>query len=46
MGSARAHHHRQIIRKNIGPLERKPGELTRVVVEVHAILAPRLAAID
>ena len=31
---------------DIGPLERKPGELTRVVVEVDAILAPRLAAID
>lgn len=46
MGSARAYHHRQIIRKNVGPLERKPGELTRVVVEVDAILAPRLAAID
>jgi len=46
VGSARAHHHRQIIRKNIRPLERKPGELTRVVVEVDAILAPRLAAID
>ena len=45
MGSARAHHYRQIIRKNIGPLERKPGELTRVV-EVDAVLAPRLAAID
>ena len=46
MGSARADYRRQIITKNIGPLERKPGELTRVVVEVDAILAPRLAAID
>ena len=46
MGSARADHHRQIIRNNIGPLERKPGELSRVVVEVDAVLAPRLPAID
>jgi hypothetical protein len=46
MGSARADHHPQIIRKNIGPLERKPGELTRVVMEVDAVLAPRLPAID
>ena len=46
MSSARADHHRQSLRKNIGPLERKPGELTRVVVEVDAVLAPRLAAID
>jgi hypothetical protein len=46
MGSARADHHRQIIRKHIGPLERKPGELTRVVVEVDAVLTPRLPAID
>jgi len=46
MGSARADHYRHIIRKNIGPVERKPGELTRVVVEVDAVLAPRLPAID
>jgi hypothetical protein len=46
MRSARADGHGQIIRKNIGPLERKPGELTRVVVEVDAILAPGLATID
>ena len=46
MGAARADHHRQIIRTNIGPLERKPSELTRVVVEVDAVLTPRLSAID
>ncbi len=46
MGSARADHHRRIVGNDIGPLERKPGELSRVVVEVDAVLAPRLAAID
>ena len=46
MGSAPADHLRQIIRTNIGPREWKPGELTRVVVEVDAVLAPRLPAID
>ena len=30
----------------IGPQERKPGEVSRVVVEVDAVLAPRLTAID
>ena len=46
MGSARADHHRRIVRHDIGPLERKSGELSRVVVEVDAVLAPRLPAID
>jgi hypothetical protein len=46
MGSACADDPCQIIRKNIGPLERKPGELPRVVLEVDAVLAPRLPAID
>jgi hypothetical protein len=46
MGPARADHHRQILRKNIGPLARKAGESTRVVMEVDAVLAPRLPAID
>jgi hypothetical protein len=46
MSSARADHHRQIIRTNVGPLERKPSELARVVVEVDAVLTPRLPAID
>jgi hypothetical protein len=31
---------------DIGPLERKPGELSPAVVEVDAVLAPRLTAID
>jgi hypothetical protein len=46
MGPARADHHRRIVGNDIGPLERKPGELSRVVVEVDAVLAPRLTAID
>ena len=46
MGSARADHHRRIVRRDIGPLARKPGEVSRVVVEVDAVLAPRLTAID
>jgi len=35
-----------MVGNDIGPLERKPGELPRVVVEIDAVLAPRLAAID
>ncbi len=46
MGAARADHYRRIVAHGIGPLERKPGELSRVVVEVDAVLAPRLTAID
>jgi hypothetical protein len=46
MGSARAEHHRRIVRRDIGPLARKSGELSRIVVEVDAFLAPRLPAID
>jgi hypothetical protein len=46
MGPAGADHHRRIVRNDIGPLERKPGELSRVVVEVDAVLTPRLPAID
>jgi len=46
MGSARADHHRRIVRRDIGPLARKAGELSRVVMEVDAVLAPRLPAID
>jgi hypothetical protein len=46
MRPARADHHRRIVGHDIGPLERKPGEVSRVVVEVDAVLAPRLAAID
>jgi hypothetical protein len=46
MGSARADHHRWIVRSDIGPLARKSGELPQVVMEVDAVLAPRLPAID
>jgi hypothetical protein len=46
MGSARPEHDRRIIRRDIGPLARKPSELSRVVVEVDAVFAPRLPAID
>ena len=46
MGSARAEHHRRIVWRDIGPLTRKSGELSRIVVEVDAVLAPRLPAID
>jgi hypothetical protein len=46
MGPARADLHGRIVGHDIGPLERKPGELSRVVVEVDAVLAPRLTAID
>jgi hypothetical protein len=46
MGPARPDPNRQIVGNDIGPLERKPGELSQVVVEVDAVLAPRLTAID
>jgi hypothetical protein len=46
MGSARADHHGWILRRNIGPLARQSGELARVVVEVDAVLAPRLPPIN
>jgi hypothetical protein len=46
MRPARADHHRRIVGHDIGPLERKPGEVSRVVVEIDAVLAPRLTAID
>jgi hypothetical protein len=46
MGPARADPDGQIVGNDIGPLERKPGELSRLVVEVDAVLAPRLTAID
>jgi hypothetical protein len=46
MGSARTDHYRRIVRRDIGPLARKAGELSRVVVEVDAVFAPRLPAID
>ena len=46
IGPARADHDRWIGRSDIGPLARKPGELSRVVVEVDAVFAPGLTAID
>jgi hypothetical protein len=46
MRSARADHHCRILRSDIGPLARESGELTRVVLEIDTVLAPRLAAID
>jgi hypothetical protein len=46
IGPARADHDRRIGRSDIGPLARQSGELSRVVVEVDAVLAPGLPAID
>lgn len=46
MGPARSDHHCRIVREDIGPPEREPGELSRVIVEVDAVLAPRLTAIE
>ena len=46
MGPARADHHRRIVGNDIGPQEWKSGELSRLVMEVDPILAPRLTAID
>jgi hypothetical protein len=46
MGPARPDPHRRIVGNDIGPLKRKTGEAARVVVEVDAVLPPRLPAID
>jgi len=46
MGAARPDRDRGIVCLDVGPLHRQTGELARVVTEVDAILAPRLAAID
>jgi hypothetical protein len=46
MGPARADLRRRIVGHDIGPLERQPGELSRIVVKVDAVLTPRLTAID
>jgi hypothetical protein len=46
MGTARPDHHRRIVGNDIGPLQRKSGEAARVVVEIDAVLTPRLPAID
>ena len=46
MGPAGPHHDRGIDGLDVGPVHRQAGELARVVVEVDAILAPRLPTID
>src|SRR3954451_16203850 len=46
MGPARADHHGRIVGKDIGPPERKPGQLPRVVVEIDAVFAPCLPTVD
>ena len=46
MGAARSDHDGGLLRLNVGPLHRQASELARVVVEVHAVFAPRLPAID
>jgi hypothetical protein len=46
MGPARAHRDRRTVGHDIGPLKGKPGEPPRVVVEIDAVLAPRLPTID
>jgi len=46
IGPAAADHDRGIGRRDIGPLARQSGELSRVVMEVDAVFAPRLPVID
>lgn len=46
MGAARPDHDRGIIWLDVGPAHRQAGELARVLVEVDAILTPRLPALD
>ena len=46
MGAAGADHDRRISGLDVGPLCRHARELASVVVEVDAVLAPRLPAID
>ena len=46
MRAARADHDGGIVWRDVGPLHRQARELARVVVEVDAVLAPRLPAID
>ena len=43
MSPARTDHHDRIVGNDIGPLERKSGELSRVVMEVDAVLTPTFA---
>jgi hypothetical protein len=46
MGPTRADRDHRIVGHDIGPPDGKPDELSRVVVEVDAVLAPRRTAID
>jgi hypothetical protein len=46
MGAARADDDGRIVGLDVRPLHRQTGELARIIVEVDAILAPRLPAID
>ena len=46
MGAARANYDRGIVGLDVVPKHRQARELARVVVEVDAVLAPRLPAID
>ena len=46
MGAAHADDDSGIVGLNVGPLHRQASELARLVVEVDAVLAPRLPAID
>jgi hypothetical protein len=46
MRAACPHDDRGVVRLDVGPVHRQTGKLARVVVEVDAILAPRLPAID
>ena len=46
MGATRPNCDRRIVWLDVGPVHRQAGKPARVVVEVDAILAPRLPAID
>ena len=46
MGAARSDHDSGIVWLDVGPMHRQASELARVVVEVDAVLAPRLPAIN
>jgi hypothetical protein len=46
MRPASADDHGRIVGDQIGPLPRKSRQLSRVVVKVDAVLAPRLTALD
>ena len=46
MGAARADHDGGIGWLSVGPMHGQTRELARVVVEIDAVLAPRLPAID